>query len=61
MTHWVFISYGWHDRWIASQMSRLVSAAGAEPFIDIYDIASRAIVSRTGSGRSSRAATSSSR
>jgi hypothetical protein len=34
----VFISHGWHDRWIARQMARVVSDAGAAPFIDIFDI-----------------------
>ncbi len=34
----VFISHGWHDRWIAKQMARLISDAGAAPFIDIFDI-----------------------
>jgi hypothetical protein len=34
----VFISHGWHDRWIAEQMARLVRDVGAEPFIDIFDI-----------------------
>lgn len=34
----VFVSHGWHDRWIARQMARLIQEAGAEPFIDIFDI-----------------------
>lgn len=34
----VFISHGWHDRWIAARMARLVEQAGAEAFIDIFDI-----------------------
>jgi len=38
MTYRVFISHGWHDRWIAKQMASLISAAGAEPFVDFYDI-----------------------
>ncbi len=38
MSYRVFISHGWHDRWIARQMARLVEEAGATPFIDIFDI-----------------------
>lgn len=38
MTYRVFVSHGWHDRWIARQMARCVKDAGAEPFIDIFDI-----------------------
>jgi len=38
MSYNVFVSHGWHDRWIARQMARLIRDAGAEPFIDIYDI-----------------------
>ena len=38
MTYTVFISHGWHDRWIAAQMARLVGEQGAQPFIDIFDI-----------------------
>ena len=34
----VFISHGWHDRWVAKQMARIVREAGAVPFIDIFDI-----------------------
>ena len=34
----VFISHGWHDRWIAKQMARLVGEAGAVPFVDVFDI-----------------------
>jgi hypothetical protein len=34
----VFVSHGWHDRWIAKQMARLMKDAGADPFIDIFDI-----------------------
>jgi hypothetical protein len=34
----VFISHGWHDRWIARQMARLVQEVGATPFIDIFDL-----------------------
>jgi hypothetical protein len=38
MVYRVFVSYGWHDRWIARQMANLIAASGAEPFIDIYDV-----------------------
>jgi hypothetical protein len=39
MTFRVFISHGWHDRWIAGQMARRITEdTGAEPFIDIFDI-----------------------
>jgi TIR domain len=38
MAYPVFISHGWHDRWIAKQMARLIAEAGANPFIDIFDI-----------------------
>ena len=38
MTYTVFISHGWHDRWIAGQMARLIAERGAEPFVDVFDI-----------------------
>lgn len=38
MAYRVFISHGWHDRWIARQMARLISDVDATPFIDIFDI-----------------------
>jgi hypothetical protein len=38
MLYSVFISHGWHDRWIAKQMARLISDVGATPFIDFFDI-----------------------
>ncbi len=38
MVYCVFISHGWHDRWIAKQIARLIAEAGAAPFIDIFDI-----------------------
>jgi hypothetical protein len=38
MGYTVFVSHGWHDRWIARQMARLIRDAGGEPFIDIFDI-----------------------
>ncbi|ABD88208.1 TIR domain-containing protein [Rhodopseudomonas palustris] len=41
MSHNVFVSHGWHDRWIARQMARMiVERTGAEVFIDIFDIKS---------------------
>ncbi len=41
MTYSVFVSHGWHDRWIARQMATMITAqAGASAFIDIFDIAS---------------------
>jgi TIR domain len=39
MVYRVFISHGWHDRWVARQMARLVHEdSKAEPFIDIFDV-----------------------
>ena len=39
MSYRVFVSYGWSDRWIARQMAKCIETdAGAEPFIDIFDI-----------------------
>lgn len=38
MSYSVFISYGSHDRWIATQMARLIAEAGGAPFIDYLDI-----------------------
>jgi hypothetical protein len=38
MVYSVFISHGWHDRWIAKQIARLISDVGATPFIDFFDI-----------------------
>ena len=38
MTYRVFISHGWHDRWIAKQMARAISDSGATPFLDVFDI-----------------------
>ena len=35
----VFISHGWSDRWVASQMARCIEIeSGAEAFIDIFNI-----------------------
>jgi TIR domain-containing protein len=37
----VFVSHGWHDRWVAKQIAvNIVNKAGAEVFIDIFDIKS---------------------
>jgi hypothetical protein len=38
MSYRVFISHGWHDRWVASQMHRLLAVRDVDAFIDIYDI-----------------------
>ncbi len=39
MPYRVFISHGWHDRWIAKQLARSIrDDAKAAPFIDIFDI-----------------------
>jgi hypothetical protein len=39
MSYRVFISHGWHDRWIAGQMARRIKEdTGAEPFIDIFEV-----------------------
>ena|SRR5271165_349349 len=38
MAYCVFISHGWHDRWIAKQLARLISDVGAAPFIDVFEI-----------------------
>lgn len=41
MTYAVFVSHGWHDRWIARQIASLIEAqSGAKVFIDIFDIKS---------------------
>ncbi len=41
MPYSVFVSHGWHDRWIARQMaSSIVAKSGAQVFIDIFDIKS---------------------
>lgn len=36
----VFVSHGWHDRWIARQIARILEQTGVEVFIDIFDIKS---------------------
>ena len=39
MSYYVFISHGWHDRWIARQLARAIrDEAGAVPIVDIFDI-----------------------
>jgi len=38
LTYTVFISHGWHDKWIARQMARMVQDSGASAFIDVFDI-----------------------
>ena len=36
----VFISHGWADRWVAEQFARRIrDDAGAEVFVDVFDIA----------------------
>lgn len=36
----VFVSHGWHDRWIAQKMAEAIKRAQATAFIDIFDVAS---------------------
>jgi TIR domain len=39
MAYNVFVSHGWHDRWIVRQLAlNIVKEAAAEVFIDIFDI-----------------------
>ena len=40
MPYSVFVSHGWHDRWIAQMASLIVERGGAEVFIDIFDVKS---------------------
>jgi TIR domain len=41
MAYGVFVSHGWHDRWIARQIAlNIRSQTGAEVFIDMFDIKS---------------------
>jgi hypothetical protein len=41
MTYNVFVSHGWHDRWIAGQIASCIrDQTGAQVFIDIFDIKS---------------------
>jgi len=38
LSYLVFVSHGWHDKWVARQMARLVEQHGGSAFIDIFDI-----------------------
>jgi len=38
MSYKIFISHGSTDRWVAEQINHHIKAAGAESFIDVYDI-----------------------
>lgn len=39
MAYKVFVSHGWHDRWVAGQIAETVGhRSGAEVFIDIFDV-----------------------
>jgi hypothetical protein len=38
LTYKVFISHGWADRWIASQIEARLRAAGISTFIDVNDV-----------------------
>ena len=41
MAYSVFVSHGWHDRWVAQQIAiGIRGQTGAEVFIDIFDIKS---------------------
>lgn len=41
MTYRVFVSHGWHDRWVARQIAQCIrQQAKADVFIDIFDIQS---------------------
>ena len=37
-TYRVFISHGWTDKWVAEQIAARIQAAGAETFLDVFDI-----------------------
>jgi hypothetical protein len=38
LSYCVFVSYGWHDRWVARQAAANIrSQAGAEVFVDIFN------------------------
>jgi len=39
----VFVSHAARDRWIAERMADLLRARGARPFLDVYDIETRAL------------------
>jgi hypothetical protein len=35
----VFISHAWHDRWVATQLARLIrEKSSADVFIDVFDV-----------------------
>jgi hypothetical protein len=39
MDYRVFVSHGWHDRWLARQMARAIEVdGGARSFVDIFDV-----------------------
>lgn len=38
MPYKIFISHGWADRWVASQIERQIRRLGADTFIDINDV-----------------------
>src|SRR5437588_377242 len=41
MPYSVFVSHGWHDRWVAAQIAvNIRNQTDAEVFIDIFDIKS---------------------
>lgn len=41
MSYKVFVSHGWHDRWIAGQIASAIRAqTKSEVFIDIFDVQS---------------------
>ena len=41
MRHCVFVSHGWHDRWVAGQIAEGIRrVSGADVFIDIFDVKS---------------------
>ena len=37
-TYRVFSSHGWTDKWVAEQIAARIQAAGAETFLDVFDI-----------------------
>jgi predicted RNase H-related nuclease YkuK (DUF458 family) len=34
----VFVSHGWTDKWVAEQIGKRLREAGAEVFLDVFDI-----------------------
>lgn len=38
MAYKIFISHGWSDRWVASQIARRLNEIGVETFIDVNDL-----------------------